>query len=71
MYHCLRDKRFLIKVPSSWRELYARGQKLMRLGSTAKRYPSGCLSISAERLREIAGDCGKRVVAWGALKDVE
>jgi hypothetical protein len=30
--HYLRDKGFLIKVPASWRELYASGQKLFRLG---------------------------------------
>ncbi|MEI7666739.1 MAG: sigma factor, partial [Synechococcaceae cyanobacterium ELA263] len=28
VYHFLRDKGFLIKVPASWRELHARGLKL-------------------------------------------
>lgn len=32
VYHYLRDKGFLIKVPGSWRELHARRQKLIRLG---------------------------------------
>jgi len=62
VYHYLRDKGFLIKVPASWRELYARGQKLLRLGS-----PSGMLAqklgISAERWGEIAVACSQRVVA--------
>jgi len=51
-YHYLRDKGFLIKVPAPWRELHARGLKLMRLG------------ISAERWREIVEACGQRVVAF-------
>ncbi len=33
--HYLRDKGFLISVPGRWRELYARGQKLLRQGVSA------------------------------------
>jgi hypothetical protein len=33
VYHCLRDKGFLIKVPATWRELHARGQRLQRCGT--------------------------------------
>lgn len=62
VYHYLRDKGFLIKVPSSWRELYARGQKLLRLGAAAANVP-GRLGVSAERWREIVGSCSQRVVA--------
>jgi len=29
----LRDKGFLISVPGRWRELHARGQKLLREGN--------------------------------------
>lgn len=61
-YHYLRDKGFLIKVPASWRELYARGQKLLRLGTTASQIPER-LGVSAERWREIGVACGQRVVA--------
>ncbi|MFM9099891.1 MAG: sigma-70 family RNA polymerase sigma factor [Cyanobium sp.] len=49
VYHYLRDKGFLIKVPASWRELHARGQKLLGLGTpaaeiTERRRLSGKLS---------------------------
>ena len=62
VYHYLRDKGFLIKVPASWRELYARGQKLMRLGTAAAEIPAS-LGVSSERWREIAVACSQRVVA--------
>ena len=42
VYHFLRDKGFLIKVPASWRELHARGQKLLRLGQAAGDGDGGC-----------------------------
>ncbi len=63
VYHYLRDKGFLIKVPASWRELYARGQKLMRLGMPTADIAER-LAVSAERWREIVEACGQRVVAW-------
>jgi RNA polymerase sigma factor (sigma-70 family) len=63
VYHYLRDKGFLIKVPASWRELYARGQKLMRLGVLQAELPHR-LGISTERWQEIALACCQRVVAW-------
>ena len=62
VYHYLRDKGFLIKVPASWRELHARGLKLMRLGVEAAEVP-GRLGVSAERWREIVVACSQRVVA--------
>jgi DNA-directed RNA polymerase specialized sigma subunit len=62
VYHYLRDKGFLIKVPASWRELHARGQKLLRLGTAAAEVPER-LGVSAERWREIGEACGQRVVA--------
>jgi hypothetical protein len=62
VYHFLRYKGFLIKVPASWRELHARGLKLMLLGlETAE--VRGRLGVSAERWREIVEACGQRVVA--------
>jgi len=66
VYHYLRDKGFLIKVPASWRELHARGQKLLRLGTAAAEVPDR-LGVSAERWREIANACGQRVVAWDVV----
>lgn len=61
VFHYLRDKGFLIKVPASWRELYARGQKLLRLGTSAGELHEQ-LGISRERWQEIALACGQRVV---------
>lgn len=62
VYHYLRDKGFLIKVPASWRELYARGQKLVRLGATyAKMHDN--LGISRLRWEEIAAACSQKVVS--------
>jgi hypothetical protein len=63
VYHHLRDKGFLIKVPASWRELYARGQKLMRIGVEAAEVPER-LCVSAEQWAEIVEACGQRVVAF-------
>jgi len=62
VYHYLRHKGFSIKVPASWRELYARGQKLMRLGTAVTEVP-GRLGISAERWLELTVACSQRVVA--------
>jgi len=63
VYHYLRDKGFLIKVPASWRELHARGLKLMRLGVKVADVPRR-LGVSAERWRKIGEACGQRVVAF-------
>jgi len=62
VYHYLRDKGFLIKVPASWRELYARGQKLIRLGSAITELP-GKLGIKSERWEEISAACLLKVFA--------
>ena len=65
VYHYLRDKGFLIKVPASWRELHARGQKLLRLGTAGAEVPER-LGISVERWRVIVVACSQRVAAWEA-----
>ena len=62
--HYLRDHGYAIKVPPSWRDLYASGQKLLRQGVEAAEVP-GRLGIRAERWREICGACRVRVVAFG------
>jgi DNA-directed RNA polymerase specialized sigma subunit len=66
VYHYLRDKGFLIKVPASWRELYARGQKLVRLGAPAAELPKR-LGISKERWGEIVMACSQKVVAMEVI----
>ena len=68
VYHYLRDKGFLIKVPASWRELHARGLKLMRMGVEAAEVP-GRLGVSEERWREIVQACDQRVVAFEVRED--
>lgn len=61
--HYLRDHGYAIKVPPTWRDLYASGQKLLRQGLEAAEVP-GRLGIREERWREICGACSVRVVAF-------
>jgi len=60
--HYLRDKGFLISVPGRWRELHARGQKLLREGAPVHEIPQR-LGITADRWVEICQACAVRVVA--------
>ena len=69
VYHYLRDKGFLIKVPASWRELHARGQKLQRLGTPAGELPER-LAVSRERWGEIVVACSQRVVAMEVVEQL-
>lgn len=63
--HYLRDKGFLISVPGRWRELHARGQKLLHQGIPAIKIPQQ-LGLSAERWAEISAACAVRVLAMAA-----
>ena len=49
---------------TTWRDLYASGQKLLRQGVEAAEVPRR-LGIRAERWQEICGACSVRVVALG------
>ncbi|MCP9787470.1 hypothetical protein KBY99_00550 [Cyanobium sp. Maggiore-St4-Cus] len=60
--HYLRDKGFLISVPGRWRELHARGQKLLRQGLAPAQVPQQ-LGLTPARWAEIAAACSVRVVA--------
>jgi len=60
--HYLRDKGFLISVPGRWRELHARGQKLLREGQPLE-VVLGRLGITLQRWQEIVQACSVRVVA--------
>jgi DNA-directed RNA polymerase specialized sigma subunit len=60
--HYLRDHGFAIKVPPSWRDTYASGQKLLREGLPSHAVPQR-LGISAERWREIQSACSITVIA--------
>ncbi len=59
--HYLRDHGFAIKVPPSWRDLYASGQKLLREGQSPDALPQR-LGIAAERWREIQDACSITVI---------
>jgi DNA-directed RNA polymerase sigma subunit (sigma70/sigma32) len=61
--HFLRDNGFLIKVPPTWREIHARGQRLLtsRVGVTAM---LDRLGISREQWSQIVDACSVRVVAF-------
>ena len=61
--HYLRDKGFPIGVPGRWRELHARGRKLLDQGLAPGEVPTR-LGISLERWAEIVHACAVRVVAW-------
>jgi DNA-directed RNA polymerase specialized sigma subunit len=68
--HYLRDKGFLITVPGRWRELHARGQKLLRQGLAPAQVPEQ-LGLTPERWAEIAAACSVRVVAMAISGDEE
>jgi DNA-directed RNA polymerase specialized sigma subunit len=68
--HYLRDKGFLISVPGRWRELHARGQKLLRQGVAADQIPE-LLGLSLARWAEISAACSVRVVAMPVIADDE
>ena len=65
--HFLRDKGFLISVPGRWRELHARGQKLLRQGTPAYQIPA-MLGLRMERWAEICQACAVRVVTITATQ---
>ncbi len=60
--HYLRDHGFAIKVPPSWRDLYASGQKLLREGQPPDAVHQR-LGITADRWQEIQEACSITVVA--------
>jgi RNA polymerase sigma-B factor len=61
--HFLRDNGFLLKVPPTWRELHARGQRLLTSGVGVAEMLER-LGISREQWIQIADACSVRVVAF-------
>ena len=61
--HFLRDNGFLLKVPPTWRELHARGQRLLTTGVGVAEILER-LGISREQWIQIADACSVRVVAF-------
>jgi RNA polymerase sigma-B factor len=60
--HFLRDNGFLLKVPPTWREINARGQRLLTsgvgMGETLER-----IGISSQQWIQIVDACSVRVVS--------
>jgi RNA polymerase sigma factor (sigma-70 family) len=61
--HFLRDHGFMLKVPPTWREIHARGQRLLTAGFD----PDDMLErmgVSRERWIQIVDACSLRVIAF-------
>jgi DNA-directed RNA polymerase sigma subunit (sigma70/sigma32) len=61
--HFLRDNGFLLKVPPTWRELHARGQRLLTSGVGAGEMLVR-IGIGHEQWIQIVDACSVRVVAF-------
>ncbi len=61
--HFLRDNGFLLKVPPTWRELHARGQRLLTSG-VAVDVMLKRIRTSSEQWTQIVEACSIRVVAF-------
>ena len=59
--HFLRDNGFLLKVPPTWREIHARGQRMRALGADIKEIIKS-LEITMGQWIVIAEACSARVV---------
>jgi len=63
VYHFLRNKGFLIKLPASWGELHTRGSQADAVGYRPSQVP-GKLGVTLAKWREMVEGCGQRVVAF-------
>jgi DNA-directed RNA polymerase specialized sigma subunit len=70
VFHFLRDKGFLIKAPPSWRDVYARGKKLIRLGAPPSEVHER-LGISKARWAEIADACNQKIISYETISRAE
>jgi hypothetical protein len=61
--HFLRDNGFLLKVPPSWREIHARGQRMLTSGVGVGEMLVR-IGISREQWIQIVDACSVRVVAF-------
>jgi DNA-directed RNA polymerase sigma subunit (sigma70/sigma32) len=61
--HFLRDNGFLLKVPPTWREIHARGQRLLASGIGVGEMLEQ-IGISREQWIQIVDACSVRVVAF-------
>ena len=63
--HFLRDNGFMLKVPPTWRELHARGQRLLNSGVGVGKMLE-LIGISRQQWIQIVDACSVRVVAFPA-----
>jgi hypothetical protein len=61
--HFLRDSGFLLKVPPTWREIHARGQRLLTSGVGVEEMLER-IGMSREQWIQIVDACSVRVVAF-------
>ncbi len=61
--HFLRDNGFLLKVPPTWREIHARGQRLLTSGAGVAEMLER-IGVSREQWIQIVDACSARVVAF-------
>ena len=62
VYHYLRDKGFLLKVPASWREAYSRGGRLLRDGKEEEEVLR-ILGLNRSKWGQIVDACQQRVIS--------
>lgn len=70
VFHFLRNKGFLIKVPPSWREIYSKGEKMLQMGVTHEELPS-LLGISDERWSLVRQSCTLRIVTMNESFEIQ
>jgi RNA polymerase sigma factor (sigma-70 family) len=58
--HFLRDHGFLLKVPPTWRELHAKGQRMITLGASVSEVVER-LGIRLDKWVQIAESCSASV----------
>jgi RNA polymerase sigma factor (sigma-70 family) len=61
--HFLRDNGFLLKVPPTWREIHARGQRLLNSGVSLTDVIER-MGVPRKQWQEIVDACSVRVVAF-------
>lgn len=66
VFHYLRDKGFAIKVPPSWREIYARVMKACREGNSLDTAISR-IGVNPTRWRQISTACSQRIIALESI----
>ena len=68
VYHFLRDKGHLLKVPASWREKYSRGQKMLANGTSPDNLLL-LLDITQDTWSKISSACELKVVCLDESRD--